>query len=422
MVCEACFEHHYGVDGAREEPEQIDITQLYEICGVCWRNLVEEHSFYGSKGELSLLEAKPPRVCDVEELGSWEIPFPLPEKLALLPRRDGDGCYMLDADCNLWFVSEDLTFMVFEHAIADIAFATSWTMLAGPSPCGKYVAVCERRGSRGYVISLDGGEVTMPLDRDDYYPEQTDFPVAFFTHDGETRLAHGTQWNRIDVSDPATGACLTEREPELDEDEHPIDEHYIDFFHGPLHVSPDQKWIVTDGWVWHPVAVVRAWSLEHWLGGNVWESESGESKHDLGGLVGEDWGWPLCFLDNDTVASWGIRSNLEQTEMPGITLVSTKSWEEAGFIGEESRGCYALHPWEGNLFAASTSGLSVYSPQTGERLVHLPDFKPDAFCQEQGIWFQVEGERLTSRRTNILYPVDADKERPVGGEPETENK
>mgnify|MGYP000023474007 FL=1 len=422
MVCEPCFEHHYGVDGASEEPVEIDVSQLYEICEVCWGYLVQEHRFYGSKGKLTVLDAKPPCSFEVEDLGNWRLPFSLPEKLALAPCQDGKGCYMLDAEHNLWFVSEDLTFLVFEHASSNVEFAKDWAMIAGPSPCGKYIAVCERRGSRGYVVGLDGGEVMMELDRGDYHPEQTDFPVVFFTHREETRVAHGTEWNRIDVSDPATGACLTEREPELGEDERPIDEHYIDFFHGPLHVSPDQKWIVTDGWVWQPVAVVSTWNLERWLEENVWEAETGESRQDLGGLVGEDWGWPLCFLDNDTVASWGIRSNLEQLEMPGITLVSTKTWQEAGFIGADLHGCHSLHPWEGNLVAASTNGVSVFSPQTGERLLHLPDVRSDAFCPEHGIFFRVVQDTLTLRRTNILYPGDADKERSTEGAPENENQ
>lgn len=149
----------------------------------------------------------------------------------------------------------------------------------------------------------------MLFDCDDYYLEQIDFFVVFFMYDGEMCLVYGMQWNWIDVLDLVIGVCLIECEFEFDEDEYLIDEYYIDFFYGLFYVLLDQKWIVIDGWVWYLVVVVCVWSFECWLGGNVWELESGESKYDLGGLVGEDWGWLFCFLDNDMVVFWGICLN-----------------------------------------------------------------------------------------------------------------
>lgn len=408
MACEACFVEQLGEDGDEAPAESFDASLHYEICEVCWRHITETHHIYGSAGALSLVDATPPYTCEVEGLGAWQIPFEVPEHRAMIPMRDASGCYMLDAACNLWIVSEDITFRVFEHVDAGVEFQTDRWALIGPSPCGKYVVVCEASGSLGYVVLIDNSEVTMRLDRGNYYPEQSLFPAVFFTHRGETRIAHGTDWNRVDVSEPATGRCLTTREPEVGENGRAISEHYMDYFNGPLLVSPDQKWLVNEGWVWGPAAAVRAWSLERWLEHNVWEPESGPSSQIPQALLGYDWGWPICFIDDDVLASWSVRTSTFEEDRPGITLVSTKTWRECGYIGANENNCRALYAWEGNLYAASKDGLSVFSPQTGERLMSIEGFGGDAFCPKTGIWFRVEGERLMLRRLGPLQRVEPD--------------
>jgi hypothetical protein len=51
----------------------------------------------------------------------------------------------------------------------------------------------------------------MSIYREDYYAEHCPFPLAFVQRDSKWLLIHATQWNRLDVSDPATGELLTDR-------------------------------------------------------------------------------------------------------------------------------------------------------------------------------------------------------------------
>jgi len=56
--------------------------------------------------------------------------------------------------------------------------------------------------------------------------------------------------------------------------------HYLDYFHGALHVNPKGSHVLDDGWIWHPLGVPTTWSLQRWVTENPWESEDGPSKLD----------------------------------------------------------------------------------------------------------------------------------------------
>ena len=71
--------------------------------------------------------------------------------------------------------------------------------------------------------------------------------------DGRTLVVHATDWNRLDVSDPATGERLTLRDLPQPESGQPRPNRYMDYCHAGLSVSPDYEWIADWGWIWHPV-------------------------------------------------------------------------------------------------------------------------------------------------------------------------
>lgn len=73
---------------------------------------------------------------------------------------------------------------------------------------GRLAAVVNTYGTRGLVYDLLAGQMTMRLERDGYHSSFSRFPVAFFELDGQLLLAHATAWNRLDVSDPATGRLI----------------------------------------------------------------------------------------------------------------------------------------------------------------------------------------------------------------------
>ncbi|GAB4213524.1 MAG: hypothetical protein OHK0022_50740 [Roseiflexaceae bacterium] len=266
---------------------------------------------------------------------------------------------------------------------------------------GRFVAAVNTYGRSGVVIDLARRKPAMWLERDNYHQDVCVFPVAFFTHNGRTLLVHATGWNRLDISDPTTGALLTGRGPTsytLGEKE---PKHYLDYFHCGLSVAPGQEWIVDNGWVWHPWGIVRSWSLSHWCEENVWESEDGPSLRAL--IDRSDlWDAALCWVDATTLAVWG--EGLHNSEMiPAVALFNVASGEcVRWFAGPDvaphsvwppssgRRGWMAFDQW---LFAISPQhGTGIWDIATGERLHHDPDFAPTAYHPGARQWLNLREE------------------------------
>jgi len=238
------------------------------------------------------------------------------------------------------------------------------------SPDGRFAAIVERYGQRGVVIDLETGVETMRLERDDYHCDASVFPVAFFTDGGRTLLVHGTAWNRLDISDLATGRLLTAREPASYGAGEARPPHYLDYFHGGLSVSPDGKWIADNGWVWHPVGVVRTWDVRRWAESNPWESEDGPTCLDL--CDHDDWDKPLWWIDNRRLVVWGYR----EPEPPVVRVFDVSSGRElnafAGPLGDLVYDTYLVS-------FAPGMGASVWDIDTGERVLRDAAFMPMAY-------------------------------------------
>ena len=230
----------------------------------------------------------------------------------------------------------------------------------------QFAAIASERGEKGFVVDLRAKKVTMHLNRGDYHNEQTIFPIVFFEDDNKrVLLVHATDWNRLDISDPLTGELLTKREPTSYVQGEPQPEHYLDYFHGGLTVSPDNKWIVDNGWVWAPVGVVRTWNLQQWLSSNVWESEDGQSIRNLCERA-YFWGGPLCWIDNQTLAVWGFGGDDEYL-IPAVLLFDVESKKRLRwFAGPQGELTFDVY-----LFSSSKEhGTAVWDIETGERLCH----------------------------------------------------
>jgi hypothetical protein len=80
-------------------------------------------------------------------------------------------------------------------------------------PLGDFAAVVNDYGHHGQVIDLRTGTVTLTLHGGSHHPETVPFSVAFARYQGRTVVIHRTDWNRLDVSDAATGELLTCRGP-----------------------------------------------------------------------------------------------------------------------------------------------------------------------------------------------------------------
>lgn len=242
------------------------------------------------------------------------------------------------------------------------------------SAVGEMAAVVEARGRYGVVLDLRAGQSTMLLDRGDYYPEQTDFPAAFFQSGDKLCFVHGTDWNRLDISDPRTGCLLTDRSPTSWQRGQERPQHDLNYFHGGLAVSPGGGWIVDNGWVWHPVGVVVSWSMNRWIEDNPWESEDGTTRQTLCGR-NYFWGGPLCWIDDKTVAVWGY-GNDDENMLPAALLFDVETGRRVRWFA----GPVGTLVFDGHLFSYSPeAGTSVWDIATGERLLHDASFCPRVY-------------------------------------------
>lgn len=172
----------------------------------------------------------------------------------------------------------------------------------------------------------------------------------------------------LDAFEATTGRLLTERGPTSYTREQTRPPHYLDYFHGALHVSPDGRWIVDDGWVWAPVGAPRAWSLDGWLDANVWEGEDGESCIRFRQLP-YHWDSPMCWLDERRVVLWGLGTDDEQMLAGATVLVAETGVRISEFAGPSGR----LWSDGRRLYAAADVRLTVWDPLTGDRTCDLPD-------------------------------------------------
>lgn len=191
------------------------------------------------------------------------------------------------------------------------------------SPSAEFTVLYQRLGTKGLV--LRGESVVREIDRSFYHADRYDYPIALFRlPDGREALAHcPAQYNQLQIDLLETGERLTHR-PEGSPKP-------VDVFHSGLAVDPDGTWLMSAGWLWHPLYVVNIYSMSAVLRdptlldqGSLIKGENSEIASatflcaDRAALVSspdaED------FHDDDPEA--GLRPG----EL-GVYRLSTKSWE-----------------------------------------------------------------------------------------------
>ena len=266
---------------------------------------------------------------------------------------------------------------------------------------GDFAAVVNDFGHWGQVVDLRSGKTTLSLDGGEYHPETVPFSFAFVEARGRTLCIHRTAWNRLDLSDPATGALLTARQATRSTPEARPD-HDLDYFHGALLLNASSTRVLDDGWVWHPVGIPVIWSVEQWLD-NVWESEDGPSRLDICARS-YYWNGPMTWLDDEHIAIGGIGDDdneivpgarifdVSRRGRPGPTWRADWEWalEIKTFAGPEGT-FFSDGKW---LFSSNAAGLSRWDPLTGERTGHLPGFCPSRYHRAAREWIELREGRL----------------------------
>lgn len=247
------------------------------------------------------------------------------------------------------------------------------------SGSGLFAAVVNDYGRFGEVIDLRAGRVTMALDNGGGHPETVPFSLVFGSHRGRDVVIHRTAWNRLDVSDPASGRLLTARGPTSYRSGEPRPDHYLDYFHGALHLSPDGARIFDDGWFWHPIGMPMAWELASWLEGNAWESEDGPTKTEF--CLLEYWDRAFTWIGSHRVAIEDVGDDETPacTRVFGLTQATTDSpghTRQAAEIAVLDGPRRRFFSDGTTLFSVAEDGLSLWDPATGARAGTVPGFTP----------------------------------------------
>jgi len=245
--------------------------------------------------------------------------------------------------------------------------ASRWRLHA--SADGAFAAIVFDGGSDGLVIDLDDFRITLQLDAGSYYPETVAFSLCFLSLRGAAVVVHRTAWNRLDASDPRTGALLTQREPTtyIDGKAPP---HYLDYFHGRLQPNPSGSRLFDDGWAWQPVGIPRVFDAAAWLTGNVWESEDGPSVRAL--TYSDDWNFPTCWIDDDRIAlgsmsDWNEEEFASDPASAGVRIVDLSQPDTTPDRKlPMSAAPRALFSDGRSIFAAHGSDTSVWSVDGGD--------------------------------------------------------
>lgn len=118
------------------------------------------------------------------------------------------------------------------------------------SPDGQYVFVYHRLGTKGLL--LRNGTLLREVNRSYYHADSYEYPAAFVEVNGVTYLLHcPLSYRRLDFEAVETGVLVTDvpgRDPQ-------------DFFHARLTVSPDQRNLLVNGWVWHPRDLAQVYNI-----------------------------------------------------------------------------------------------------------------------------------------------------------------
>ncbi|MFF0294534.1 hypothetical protein ACFYST_15330 [Kitasatospora sp. NPDC004614] len=256
------------------------------------------------------------------------------------------------------------------------------------SRCGRWAAVVQDRGRYGVVVDLATGSPALGLDGGDYCCETVPFALAFAEYGGRPVVVHRTDWNRLDVTDLASGEVLTARHgPDGDGEGAELD---FDYFHGALSLSPDGSRLYDGGWVWHPWGMPAVWSLTAWLHDNPRESEDGPS-HAVYPEVSE-WDGPMVWIDDRRIAVFDRNGAVHVLDPASVELRSPGiRWIKAVATFPWPVGDFGFFTDGEHLLIADEAGLRGVDITGGRQVFAIDGFRPTRQDRHTGTLIQVGG-------------------------------
>ncbi len=117
---------------------------------------------------------------------------------------------------------------------------------------GKYQFIYIRLGTKGLL--LKEGKILREINRSYYCADVYEYPAAFLTRKDVTYLIHcPIAYNQLDFENVETGELttnITGRQPS-------------DVFHSRLEISPNNSYLISKGWFWHPLDVIEVFNIEN---------------------------------------------------------------------------------------------------------------------------------------------------------------
>jgi hypothetical protein len=120
---------------------------------------------------------------------------------------------------------------------------------------GQYTLIYTNLGTKGLLLR-GSHELIREVNRSYYCANAYEYPAVFATVGDRTYLVHcPLEYCRLDFEDVETGEIVTM---------HP-DRKPLDFFHSRLEVSPGGRYLVSKGWVWHPLDAIAYYDIAECL-------------------------------------------------------------------------------------------------------------------------------------------------------------
>jgi hypothetical protein len=119
---------------------------------------------------------------------------------------------------------------------------------------GEYAFIYQKLGTKGLL--LKNGDLLREINRSYYCANAYEYPAAFVTINKITYLVHcPVEYCQLDFENAETGEIITNipgRDPQ-------------DFFYSRLEISPSGKFLMSKGWVWHPLDDIFIFDIEECL-------------------------------------------------------------------------------------------------------------------------------------------------------------
>jgi hypothetical protein len=122
-------------------------------------------------------------------------------------------------------------------------------------PDSPFAIIYAIKGTKG--VLLKDGLVCREINRSYYFADAFEYPIAVFRlPSGRSVLAHCPhEYRTLEIEDLESGELLTKSDARESDD----------FFHSRLAASSDGRYLLSAGWIWHPVDEVRVFDVERAL-------------------------------------------------------------------------------------------------------------------------------------------------------------